>query len=557
MYKGRGLDWKEPVVLFLLLFLLLMARNCACGVEYFPQLDDYIQYHSYTSAGSFQELQQTTGLLASRPLAGLADYFLWGPMFDHMIFGVALISLLYTGTALLFWKLLQRYFRLSPLFPVLVTLLPLGVEGTYWMSAATRVVVGMFFAVSAAWAFLRWLDRAGVVWLCLYLPLQLLPFGFYEQAGILSVTLTVGTAILERALNKKGLGWCAVSLWGAPALGLYFLFTRMMSSGGVYSSRAEIILPVGRYYWRVFFPDIIGQLRNVFLKGGFLTLFKGFVRGARLILSGQLVLWALVVLGLCGLFCAAVQRQTEERKQDRTGLAVLSGLLLGLGPVSLFLILGNPWFSLRGAVTSFPGIALVADTLLLWLWDRLSLRREGLAVLAAAAALVFCVAGASEIVDYQYTNYNDWHAAHLVINTLTADGLDQSSGRVGILNLEASYLPDQNFFWHEHIHGCTESVWAFTGLLTAEGGENLPSVTPLPSDPMYRQWNREANHPESFETLYWNDGSYLYRVELVKQKENEWLVQDASGRIWGRIWEEDGVGYIQKNSPSADLPQGG
>jgi len=530
---------------FLLLFLLLMARNCACGVEYFPQLDDYIQYHNYASGGSFRALQQATGLLASRPLAGLADFFLWSPMYDHMILGVALISLLYAGTALLLWKLLRRYFRLSPLFPVLVALLPLGMEGTYWMSAATRVVVGMFFAVLAAWAFLRWLDGAGAVWLGLYLPLQLIPFGFYEQAGILSVTLTVGAAILEWTLNQKSLGRCAVSLWGVPALGLYFLFTRMMSSGGVYSSRAEIILPVSRYYWTVFFPDIMGQLRDVFLKGSFLTLFKGFMRGVRQVLSGRLLLWALIVLVLCGLFCAAVRRQAEEGKEGRTGLAVLSGLLLGLGPVSLFLILGNPWFSLRGAVTSFPGIALAADTLLLWLWNRLSLRREGLAVLAAVAALMFCVAGASEIADYRDTYEHDQRVARLTLDTLAADGLNQESGRVGILNLEATSLPDQNFFWHEHIHGCTESQWAFAGLLTAEGGYYLPSVTPLPADPMYRQWNREANYPESFDTLYWYDGSNLYQAELVKQGENEWLVQSGPDRVWGYIREEDGVGRIQ------------
>ncbi len=67
--------------------------------------------------------------------------------------------------------------------------------------------------------------------------------------------------------------------------------------------------------------------------------------------------------------------------------------------------------------------------------------------------------------------------------------------KVGILNLKASYLPDQNFYYHEHIHGCTESSWAFSGLITAVGGLGLPSVTPLPTTPMYQQWNYESNRP--------------------------------------------------------------
>ena len=521
-----------------LLFLLLMVRNCACGVAYYPQLDDYIQYHNYAGAESFRALQASTGLLASRPLAGLADYYIWAPLFDHMILGVALISLLYVLAAVLLWKLLGRYFRLSPLFPVLVVLLPLGMEGTYWMSASTRVVVGMVFAVLAAWAFLGWLDRGGGGRLAAYLVLQLLPFGFYEQAGILSVVLTVGAALLERGDLRRR----AVSLWGVPALGLYFLFTHLMASGSVYSSRAELLLPVTRYYWTVFFPDIMGQLRDVFLKGGFFTLAKGFVRGMRLVLSGQLALWALGALALCVLFWLCARRSPEERGKRRTGLALLAGVLLAAGPVSIFLVLGNPWFSMRGAVTSFPGLALIADTLLLWLWDKLPFRGNGPVVLAACAALVFCVAGASETADYRDTYENDQRIARLVLDTLAEDQID--AGRVGILNLEASYLPNQNFYYHEHIHGCTESAWAFSGLLTAAGGGEHPSVSPLPSDPMYRAWNREANHPSGFSVLYWFDGTDLIRASLTPE-EDGYRVTDPAGRELGRIWEEDGIGYIR------------
>lgn len=77
----------------LAIFLLLMARACAFGVQYWPQLDDYIQYHNYALSESFWELQTSMGLLASRPLAGLADYFIWGSMYDYMILGVAMSPL--------------------------------------------------------------------------------------------------------------------------------------------------------------------------------------------------------------------------------------------------------------------------------------------------------------------------------------------------------------------------------------------------------------------------------------------------------------------------------
>lgn len=527
----------------LALFLLVMARYCAFGLRYYPQLDDYIQYHNYIRSYSFMALQEKVGILSSRPLAGLADYFFWSPMFDHMILGVALISALYAAAVLLIWDILGRYFRTSPVLPVVMALLPLGMEGTYWMSASTRVVVGMFFAALAARAFLRWLDGRGRGRLVLYLLLQLIPFGFYEQAGLLSVALTVGAAILERTRKGKPLGRCAVSLWGVPAMGLYFLTTRLLDNGGVYGSRAETVFSVSRhYYLHTLLPEIMGQLRDAFLKGGFYTGAKGFVRGMRMVLSGELLPWALCAAALCVLLWRTVRRREPGEGSAPLPLALLSGILLAAAPVSLFLVLNNPWFSLRGTVTSFPGIALIADSLLIWLWDRLSLRRSGLSVLAAVTAFVFCVAGASELRDYRDTYENDQRAAKLV---LAAAEEDPAEGRIGVLNLEPSYLPNQNFYYHEHIHGCTESGWAFSGLLTALGGE-VVEVTPLPADPIYRVWNREANHPSGFETLYWFDGESLTPAVLRELAENTYQVRDRTGRLLGVIWEEDGIGYLRR-----------
>lgn len=542
------LEGKKPgrrLTAGLAVFLLVMARYCAFGLRYYPQLDDYIQYHNYIRSYSFMALQEKVGILSSRPLAGIADYFFWSPMFDHMILGVALVSALYAAAVLLIWDILGRYFRTSPVLPVIMALLPLGMEGTYWMSASTRVVVGMFFAALAARTFLRWLDGRGGGWLILYLILQLIPFGFYEQAGLLSVALTAGAAILEWTRKGKPLGRCAVSLWGVPAMGLYLLLTRLLDNGGVYGSRAETVFSVSRhYYLHTLLPEIMRQLRDAFLKGGFYTGAKGFVRGMRMIFSGELLLWALCAAALCVLLWWTMRRREpgERTREDAPlPLALLSGVLLAAAPVSLFLVLNNPWFSLRGTVTSFPGIALIADSLLVWLWDRLPLRRSGLPVLAALMAFVFCVAGASELRDYRDTYENDQRAARLVLKAAEEDPVE---GRIGVLNLEPSYLPNQNFYYHEHIHGCTESDWAFSGLLTALGGEI--KVTPLPADPIYRVWNRESNHPAGFEALYWFDGESVKPAVLRELAENTYQVRDRAGKLLGVIWEEDGIGYLRR-----------
>ncbi len=56
-----------------------------------------------------------------------------------------------------------------------------------------------------------------------------------------------------------------------------------------------------------------------------------------------------------------------------------------------------------------------------------------------------------------------------------ADAIDLVSikGRVALLGVMPNYLPDQNYYYHEHIHGVTESDWALSGALYAYSGGKL------------------------------------------------------------------------------------
>ena len=68
------LEGKKPgrrLTAGLAVFLLVMARYCAFGLRYYPQLDDYIQYHNYIRSYSFMALQEKVGILASGGDRGL------------------------------------------------------------------------------------------------------------------------------------------------------------------------------------------------------------------------------------------------------------------------------------------------------------------------------------------------------------------------------------------------------------------------------------------------------------------------------------------------------
>ena len=203
MIQRADSNRKTLLALLVVLAGLLVLRYCAFGLSYYPQLDDYIQYCNYRqSTEPFWEMALRVGLLASRPLANIADYFIWSPLFDHMLVGVALVCVLYVAGVGMVWSLLRRYFPVGPVFPVVMTLLPLGMEGLYWMSASTRIVGGMFFGCLGAMAFARWLDTGRWYWLAVLYSV----FGVFTVFGTGNATqVNTITASINTALSSYGL----------------------------------------------------------------------------------------------------------------------------------------------------------------------------------------------------------------------------------------------------------------------------------------------------------------------------------------------------------------
>ena len=61
--------------------------------------------------------------------------------------------------------------------------------------------------------------------------------------------------------------------------------------------------------------------------------------------------------------------------------------------------------------------------------------------------------------------------------------------------MQPCYLPDQNYEWHEHLHGVTESRWALTGALRQTCDSlDIPTVTPLAQGSVYGEYADPAQY---------------------------------------------------------------
>jgi len=538
---------KESRLRFLILvgiiFSASVIRFSYYGATYFYQLDDYIQYYGFPNYESTWAAIKSINLLANRPLAGLMDAYVWSSLFDNMWVAVVILAGLMTASAFIFRSILQRHFKVYPFFLIVFCLLPLGFEGTYWVSASARVVCALFFTALSGFMLQLYAEKGRIYQLILYLFFQLLCFGFYEQAVPLSLTLTAIIIFLNRKALKRR---CLFGLLSLPNVLLYFGICGLLSGDTGYSSRAEFILPTSSYYFNVFLPSLMGQLKAAFLSSGFYITVKGALRGLNIIVSDTAVLYGLATLALCvgiAVFIILSDKKVRGEKQKISSslMYLLTGILLTAAPVSLFFITTNTWFSVRGTVMSFLGIAMIAD----WLLVSISglFKRHGLKVYAACssvAMLVFMVASISELHDYKLTYENDQ-------NTLAAIAsvVDESMENVAVLNVNPSSLAEQNYPYHEHIHGVTDSYWALSGALNAyieaPSYEYATLVAPIRSD------GAISNPFDDFEQFtdffFIDDNLNIFRVYMEESDDSLSFFKE-NGEKLGYIRETDGEHYL-------------
>ncbi|MDR0862720.1 MAG: hypothetical protein LBN30_08125 [Oscillospiraceae bacterium] len=556
--KLRAFHEKHPNVLpFLVVFALIFVRYCYYGFQYNYQLDDYIPYHNYVTSGfSLTELINIHGMLSQRPLSWLFDVIIWARFFDQMLVAVALISALYAAAALMLRRVFARHFGCGSLFVVAMTLLPLGFEGTYWVAASTRVVVGMFFSALSLYFFDAFLHSGGKRRIPAFVLAQVVAYGLYEQNLIFSFAATILIAVvtwfekpanLDQKLRRRRVALAGFTVLLVPA---YFLFTASFPQNEAYVSRSQIGTPLTPGYLQDIFLPLLRQLKSVYLGGGVATLTRGTTRALRLIAESPNILYIALILTLTAAVFLLANRKPEANanaKARRPILAITIGLMLALAPLAPFFILYNPWFSFRGAVMTFPGFALIADTLLALILTRVRAKRAITAAVTAAFTLICCIAAVSELHDYKLTTERDMQITSAIAAIVAVGEETTRDSNIAVLNVSPTYLTDQNYYYHEHVHGVTESNWALTGMMEYRMSYmTRPKVTPLPAGEMYRQWNSATSRLTNFDALYFYLDGAVYRVALTPAANGKTAVTDAdSGRLLAHTWETDNIGYLQ------------
>ncbi|MDR2502697.1 MAG: hypothetical protein LBC78_05560 [Oscillospiraceae bacterium] len=535
---------------FIVLFGLAFTRFCYFGFQYFPQLDDYIQYHNLaTQIGSladFGRLFVALDLPRHRPIAGALDITLWSWLFGlSPVILTALFSAALAGAALLFKAIFVRKMRAGYLMALILTLLPLNFEGTYWLSAASRVCIGLLFSALSLYGYVRFCETGRKKYFLLYLPLQLLCFGLYEQAAVLTLALTAIFFLLYVRETRRA----RAALLSIALIVIYGAYIILAPSVNKYAGQTAVVTPFEDGYFSYFLPILFGQLRSVFVSGTLLISAKGFVRGIRIIASAPNFFYLPIV---CALSAAAARLtlhtgdNPHSHKEKNAAITLAVGLALAIAPTAPFFFQANVWFSMRGACMSLLGLGLIFDCIVSLALRRVRARRTITGILAGMIALLCCVASVSELYDYKRTAEYDRLLSGVVIAALS--DMPDTAASAAFLNVPRTYLDDQNFYYHDHIHGVTESAWALSGAVAYyyNGGGKLPAATPLSPGVMAEPWQYNSFNLAGFDRLYLileENGAPERAVPVTLRPDG--LIAGTDGTIFARIWEDNRYWYLE------------
>jgi len=398
---------------FGIIILICLVRCCRFGFEYFPVIDDWIQYMAYQSAPDlFERWFVGAGLYYTRPLAALMDLYIWGKIGMRASF--VIITLLHGISGCLFLCAFRRQgIRAGIGFVLVYLLLPINTEGTIWLSASTRIVCSLFLA-SLSLVMLK--KHKAIFWL-----FNLLSLFFYEQTAILSLVLALFFTHRER-------------LKIIPVVnGLFFILYYVLFSGtGQFGSRSRIV-----------FPDFqkIKSFVMAFYDGFFVKHWQLVANGARRgfdILSHNYWLFALVVaVSIALLFII---------KEYKGHSGVRLGLILFVLPLAPYIVISQP-LSFRAFMPSLVGLGLLTDSIIRCYPVKM--------MLSAVLIPVFLAVGISELTDYRTVSLTDRAMAQPLINTNAKSFKRQES------------VNELNVLYMQHITNVSESDWAMTGCIRA------------------------------------------------------------------------------------------
>lgn len=467
---------KENSLSFGFWIVFAIAVGLKYGYEkfhYYPVLDDWLQY------GVYQMYEHPLQIFLNysyhtRPLASLFDIIVWGKFWPDLTLPFIVITALHIGACFLLYRIFhQLHLSLGIPAALIFGLMPLGNEATYWISASSRLVVGLFFMLLSLYFLTVSLNKRNKkLYMIGFWFFQLVSFGFYEQVIAMGFASSLIMIIWKRKLLPRW-WYAALPVLNVVIIGSYYV---LFKDHGNAEERGHMV--AGNEFWGhvgyVFhqFYDI-----SVFTHAQYYT--RGLQQAFTLLFAEKSYSYFLAIMFisiLCGWFAFKTASHAISIKAALG--KVIVGLLLSIFPLGPFFLIGDTGLALRNVFPSMIGFAIAIDGLFDLLGKRVVIRYV-YGLLAGLLAFLFMTIGVNDISDYKKVSEVDRMVAANIVMVGNQEHKFTGQYPVYVFGAESHLVPVSVPFLN-HIKNVTDSDWALTGTVRTVGqNKNYPDVTPV------------------------------------------------------------------------------
>lgn len=459
---------KSRIFLDIAFLSALFFKVFSLGLRYFPILDDYIQYGGYPLYEKLSYVYLDIGTIATRPFASILDPLVWGEFYGRLWIVVAIVSVLFFfGTKLISLVFEKLDIHITPFLYAVLLLIPLGFEGTYWLSASTRICVGLFFTGLSNFLLTKVILKKKKFFLTVgYILTTILSYGFYESVMILSALLQF-FVIISLVKDKKKI---FMHLLTPIILGVLMLvYYKIAGNIGALGSRANSFTFSGI---TAKIPVFFEQFFEILVKGGVLTTVVGAYRGLLLLISSKLGISLLILAGFIAVACAYFGGKLNYHAKAKN--CIIMGVALVFLPLLPNILAQEVWLTYRSIVVSFIGLVLVSAPILSPLLKKKTVRTGVIFVMV----LVFLLGNANELDTYRRVNECDNALITKIAQQLDNDVLSGNKNTIVVLKEEVT--TPQVSYYKDHVKSVFSSDWALTGAIRAKcRNVSIKMLTPV------------------------------------------------------------------------------
>ncbi len=527
----KNLKDKSGYIMSLSMLCLIIIQRFLPGLEYGPTMDDWFNYGDLYSE-KWSQFIIPMQKLSLRPMAGLFDLYVVSPAFEHLwIIKLLTCFMLFAAVYMLYKVLEKNGFSSGGALFLVVCLLPLNTEATYWISASARSVSALFFIALSLMLITRYMETSRKAYLISYMITGLCAVGFCEQAIL--PYLFLNAYVIFKNGNKK--------LFIIPIVQviLMAIFYIMHRSSPELAARGSFVKEGILSHIRSTAIAVLQIINSINRR----MLSTGFREGVDLLLDGRRIFIAViaVVSVIFGYFAAVLQDEAEKFNIKKALIAVgvaISGILL-------FFMLSDSRFTIRSTFFFIVGVGILGGELLLLLPRRV---RKWICLLGfSATAFIFTVSGMGIVNQFNTVSAHDIEIADNMIKADTNNDLTNLDKCAYLLDTFSYYSDVNSVECWETVRAACSSYADITGAVRHRlNSVETNNVTPIKDgesvDLSTNLWAKSC----SFFALM-PDLSVIHLN--IEPDGSDFSLFKENGDLYGKIVEDEGNYYRFEKIP--------